>query len=152
MLRCALKRQLLIFGIGAGLALPTVATEIFRWTDSNGKVHFGDRPDGTGASQVKVMPTRPGSPSGSDRTARTERLLQEFAGERSQREADRAKARKTAEKRSLACREARSRALEVEEAGYLYDRNEDGSKRILSDAEHRQARAQAKREVAEFCD
>lgn len=152
MLRSALQRQLLIFGISCGLAAPSHATDVFRWTDSEGKVHFGDRPGGSGASQVKVLPIRPGSPQGGDRTERTERLLQEFAGERSQREADREKARKQAEKRSLACREAKSRALEVEEAGYLYDRNEDGSKRILSEAEHRQARAQARREVAEFCD
>lgn len=39
----------LVFGSGSALS------EVYRWTDSSGKVHFGDRPDSTDPKVVKEV-------------------------------------------------------------------------------------------------
>jgi hypothetical protein len=62
-----------------------VAGEILRWQDAEGKTHFGDRPNGPGASAIKLTPSHARSGAAPDRTKNTERLLEEFAGERAQR-------------------------------------------------------------------
>jgi len=145
-------QQLLAITVGLALAFGGMAAEIYRWTDEHGKVQFGDRPGGAGASTIKLAPSRPGTAAAHDQNQRTERLLQEFAGERAQLAADRQRARELADKRSEGCRQAKIEAAELNEAGYLYDRREDGSKQILSEAELLKARASAQAAVSRLCD
>jgi hypothetical protein len=51
----------LLFGSGGALS------EVYRWKDSSGKVHFGDRPDSTDPKVVKevVVPSPLGTAEGS---------------------------------------------------------------------------------------
>lgn len=126
------------------------AAEIFKWTDANGEVHYGDRPPTAGAARITVHGGR-----GSDDTTRrerTRRLLQEFETERAeQAERDAALAREEAE-RTAACADARNRHFEYKNSGYLYEWDANGEKRVLSDAEHRRARAEARADVDKWCD
>ena len=152
MLCHGVKGQLVALGLCMTLAGSCTAAEIYRWTDANGKIHFGDRPDGPAASAIKLAPSGAGPGTATDRNQRTERLLQEFAGDRAQREADRQHARELADKRSERCQQAKTQATELNEATYLYDRDKDGAKRILSEAELRKARTAARDAVAGLCD
>lgn len=49
--------RLFLLLLGLAVAVPAAAGEIYQWTDSQGRVHFGDRPPGTGDGQaLEVQP------------------------------------------------------------------------------------------------
>ena len=58
------------------LLLPSLAlAEVYRWTDANGRVHFGERPQ-AGAVQVEVKPQVIQRDAATvEREARTERFF-----------------------------------------------------------------------------
>ncbi len=130
------------------------ARDIYRWVDAQGRTHFDDRHAHRSASQVQLhsLPTPEGPGVEADRTGKTQRLLDQFAAERARRESDRQQAAQAVTAKAAACREARGRAIEAEEAGYLYDRDERGRKRILGDAETRAAREHVRSEATRLCD
>jgi hypothetical protein len=126
-------------------------TEIYRWTDERGQVHFSDRPGATNAAPME-MRTSPAAPSNeADRQARTERLLNEYALERQER----AEAKRTADAaladRRQHCSDARKRLADLENSAYLYDRALDGTKIVLPESEFRTAKDQARTRVAALC-
>lgn len=134
------------------LAVPAaLAGDVFKWTDAEGHVHFGDKPPATGgAEQITV---RGGHAAvDTDRRERTERLLQEFATERAEQAEQEAAAAREEAQRVAACNEARNRHFEYQNSGYLYEWDARGEKRVLSDAEHRRARAEARAEVDKWCE
>ena len=137
--------------MAAGLAGVSNATEMYRWVDADGKTHFGDRPPQQNAQPVHV-PRGKNLQDSTDRTQRTERLVEQFASERNQRATDRAKALQAAEAKKARCREAQDRARDTLQAGYLYDYDERGHKRVLSDAEHKAARTRVNQDVERLCE
>jgi len=137
--------------VAAGLAGVSNATEMYRWVDVDGKTHFGDRPPDQTAHPV-LAPRGKRSQESIDRTQRTERLVEQFASERNQRASDRAKALQAAEAKKARCREAQDRARDMFQAGYLYDYDEQGRKRVLTDAEHKAARARVREDAERLCE
>lgn len=136
------------------LASPPVwAGDIYRWVDEHGKVQFGDRPPAGGnAQEIRVHDNAGTRVPDESRQARTERLLKEFETERAERAEQEAAAEREAAQRAAACEEARNRYFEYQNAGYLYEWDEHGEKRVLSDAQHRKARAEASADVDKWCD
>lgn len=126
------------------------ATEVFKWTDANGDVHFGDRPPQAGAEQITVRGG--GGRADLGRQERTQRLLQEFETERAEQAEQEAAAAREEAQRTAACEEARNRHYEYQNSGYLYEWDAKGEKRVLSDAEHRRAREEAQADVDKWCD
>ena len=62
------------------------ATEVFRWTDATGKVHFGDHPPEQGAAAMTIHSSAGGTDSGR-RQQRTQRILDDFAHQRAEQAA-----------------------------------------------------------------
>lgn len=127
-------------------ASAAIAGEVYKWKDADGRVHFGDKPDGTRAESVELRPSQ-SAPQGKGpeleaaRRERTARLLNEYAVERSEREEARAKAQAATAERRQRCTEARREQVELEHSAYLYTRDDEGNKQILPDSELRQKRA-----------
>lgn len=137
-------------------ATSATGTEVYRWTDAEGQVHFGDKPTGTGAEAVTVQPPRasdtaPAAASESERRARTQRLLDEYAAERSEREAQREADAAAREERRRQCAIARRELAELEQSAYVYTRDDAGNKVILPDSDLRLERERARKEVQELC-
>jgi hypothetical protein len=143
---------LLVLGVAAG----TCGAEVYRWTDANGQVHFGDKPSGPGAEAVAVKPSptpaaAPAEASDSARRKRTQRLLDEYAAERAEREEARAAAAAARAERRRRCAEARAEVAELEQSAYIYTRDETGRKVILPDSQLRREREGGRAEVRELC-
>ncbi len=128
------------------------AGEIYRWTDADGNVHFGDRPpDPDRADKVEVRPP-PADPAAARRRLEQERrLLRAFDEERRAQERERREAAREAERRRRNCDKAREILKEYREAAYLYDENPDGSRRIFSHEERAAAEREAQEQVARWC-
>jgi len=139
----------------AGLALLVttgVPAEIYKCTDAQGRIRYGDKP--CAGSSVIITPKA--APAVSEdsvvRMDRTQRLLRAYEAEHE--EARRAQAEQQAEQeqRKYNCARAQSYARGVTQASRVY-RTDDAGRRIdLSFEERAAAEAQARAEVARWCD
>lgn len=129
--------------------LPTLVTaEIYRWTDEQGRVHFGQRPV-AGAETVQVKPqvverdehTR-------EREARTQRFHEARREERQQAAATASAQR---EERANECRDLRRRLAQIPEGFSYYRTGADGQRIYYSDDETDTARRQLRERITQRC-
>lgn len=134
-------------GIGC-VAPPTLATDVYRWTDANGQVHYGQRaPTQTDADRIEV----PGGarddaadPDAAERRARQQRLLDAYGYEREKKKQK--AGQDAAHKRSQAerCSRIQARWRAYSHPGPIYYRRADGGRDYISD-EQRAARLEKMR-------
>lgn len=129
------------------------ATEIFRWVDEKGGVHFGDRARGPGAEPVAIETgERPeATQRETARLARTQRLLGEYAAERAEKTAARERTAAARAERRERCAEARRLQQELVHSAFLYTRDEEGNRVILPDTELARRREAAASQVEQIC-
>lgn len=139
-----MRRCLLI-----ALLLPVLASaEIYRWTDEQGRVHFGQRPV-AGAEPVEVKPqvierdqhTR-------EREARSQRFYDARREEQQQAASAAATQR---QERANECRDLRRRLAQIPEGFSYYRTGADGERIYYSDEETDTARRQLRDRIAERC-
>ncbi|MEN9727617.1 MAG: hypothetical protein RL434_1983 [Pseudomonadota bacterium] len=146
-------RTLWLIVMCSGLTHGLQAAEVYRWVDEAGGVHFGDRPQSPGAKKLEVRQggSQEAATQESARLERTQRILDEYAMEREEREVTRAQAETEKAKRREQCDAASREQVELEYSAYLYTRDKDGNKIILPDSELEQRRKGVAARVAEFC-
>lgn len=129
--------------------LPALATaEIYRWTDEQGRVHFGQRPV-AGAEPVQVRPqvverdehTR-------EREARTQRFYDARREEQQQAAATAAAQRA---ERASECQDLRRRLAQIPEGFSYYRTDANGERIYYSDEETDTARRQLRERIAQRC-
>ncbi len=132
-----------------------MASDIYKWTDENGTVHYGDRPTGD-ASEQRLAMTYQRSTAGSverqvkahnDRMAARDEA-QAAAGAEAQ-EADEARAE--AEAKQQRCEKYRSQLETMLQARRLYREDENGERQYLDDEQRQEARTKAEELIAENC-
>ncbi|HZX17872.1 MAG TPA: DUF4124 domain-containing protein [Pseudomonas sp.] len=132
------------------LLLPGLAAaEIYRWTDANGQVHFGQRPAAAGAERVEVKPqvverdqlTR-------EREERTNRF---YDARREEQVQASAVAAENQAKRAEECRELRNKLAAIPEGRSYYRKEANGERSYYSDEQVDTARQQLQSRVAERC-
>ena len=136
------------------LLLPGIAAAgVYKWTDENGKVHFGDRPPETGAKEIPIKQAPPAENRvrAREQLDRQQKLLDAYDEERQIKAKDRAKAEKLKARREKNCRIARARAEKYRTSTYLYEQDEAGNKKILSHAQRAAAEEKARADVAHWC-
>lgn len=132
---------------------PLAATEVFKWKDAAGHLHFGDKPPGA-AVQAESVTVRSSAPVAADgqRQERLRQLLDSYASERKAKDASRAAARREVERREQACTRARARRQQAERTNVMYVRTPGGERRVLDGAEHQHVIDKARQAVADSCD
>lgn len=128
--------------------------QVYKWTDSDGKVHYGDRPPGAGQESDSVTLT-PAPGRDADHAARSlkrRRLLGAFEAEQAEREQAEAEAAEARRARTERCDRARRVLASYERANLLYSQDEDGERVYLDDEQRRRAVADARSWIAEHCD
>lgn len=129
--------------------LPGIATaEIYRWTDANGQVHFGEAPQ-AGAVQVEVKPpVVQNDPAVAERQQRTERF---FDARRQEKQQASDKAREQQAKTSQTCQKLRNQYAELEQGGTFYTVDAQGARQYYSDKQIDSARSRLKAKLAQSC-
>ncbi len=132
------------------LVLPGLATaEIYRWTDANGQVHFGQRPAASGAEKVEV---RPQVVERDQQTReREERTSRFFDARREEQAQASAQAAERQAKRAAECQDLRRRLANIPEGYSYYRTDETGERNYYSDQQVDTARQQLQRQVTERC-
>jgi hypothetical protein len=144
------------------LAAPATA-ELYKWTDSNGRVHFSD----TAPAQkqkaevlkapVAIPPGAPSSPAATapgtddaDRRMRERRLTEAWRQEAEQKERDAAEAAAKQAERAAKCADLRN-SLQAAEGRPVYITNANGEKEFLDEATRRQYTDKASRYLQDHC-
>ena len=130
-----------------------VGEGVYKWTDAQGRVHFGDRPPGEARSTSIAPPSPPTAPAPTDaeRAARQQRLLDMYRDERLEKEEREAKQKADEEDRRRRCAYARDRLDRYERSPRIYDPQSSGERRYLSDGERDAEIRTTRNEVARWC-
>jgi hypothetical protein len=138
------------------LAGSAIASEtIYKWTDENGNVHYGDRPSGAPTEERLTLTFRR-----TDSAAVQQRMqarLDRQATRDETRTAEEAARQDEAEQaaaasgREQACIKARERLQSYVQARRLYRTDDNGERVYLDDAQREEARRKAEEKVSEFC-
>ncbi len=144
--------------LSLGVASDAAAAKVYKWVDQDGNVHFGDRPSNDEAQEMEIK-TRPpeavpeanrATGAGAYNPNRTSisDLMEEERLRRKQAREQKIQARLERERN---CALARDRLRSYKESNYLYDVDNSGKRRILSDAERSAAEQSARAEIKRHC-
>lgn len=131
------------------ILMPALASaQIYRWTDAEGRVHFGQRPP-AGAEQIEVRPqvverddqTR-------EREARSERF---FDARRQEQQAAREHASQTRAAREQECQSLRSQLSQLQLGGRFFRNDAAGERVYYSDSELEAARQRLAARISQVC-
>lgn len=144
---------LVVMAVTAGSG--AMANEIYKWTDEDGTVHYGDRPSGDATEERVALTYR--------RTTATsvERQMQAMAdygaareeanAARSAESQQAAEAKAEKEERQQRCQKYRAQLETMLQAHRLYREGEDGEREYLDDQQRQEARTKAEELIAENC-
>ena len=151
-----MKRKIIVLALAAAtFATGAFAGEIYKYTDEEGNVQYGDRPTGAdGEERMAVVYTGTSSSSlgaqskqrDSYMAAREERR----AAQQEEAEAE-AQAAVEREERASRCKDSRSRLETYLQANRLYREDASGEREYLDDAQIMEARQKAEESVKEHC-
>lgn len=131
----------------------TSAESVYRWTDENGVVHFGDRePVGRAADRVSV---KTGAATGnSERKSPQEQVeaLEERRAERERSEKETAVEEARRKQRQARCDTARANLQAINSNARIRVADADGEQRYLTPEEIQEKRAEFESIVEESCD
>lgn len=127
---------------------------IYRWVDTDGRVHFGERPPAQAdqSDEVVIRNQEPSSaPANVDRKKSRDRLLEQYQRERYEKKQQAEKRRQEKKKLEKMCDDARERLSTYTRGGALYERLPNQKRRYLSEAERNAAIAATRKEIKKLC-
>jgi hypothetical protein len=138
-----------------GASSSSFAGKIYKWTDANGKVHYGERPPNGKAKQMKVKGTTPfGTASASkpsDEGDAASKFLESVATERKEKKEVADKSAKEKEIANKNCSNARKRVASLKQGGRRYTVDEQGNRSYMDDTEIQKSLNEAKKNVEKWC-
>ncbi len=123
---------------------------VYKWTDADGNIHYGDRAKDS-AEKIKVRTGHKPDPQLSEHRKKRDRLLDVFEEERHEKTANKALLAKKKSAQKQKCSEAQKNLQQYKTAGYLYKLDENGNRIILEDGEHAEALKKAQDSVDHWC-
>lgn len=133
-----------------------VASEIYKWVDEDGNVHYGDRPVGEGVD-IERMPiqSRPTNPDTIQANVDARRAYEESvrndALERESEKEQAAEAQAELEQRQQLCNTYRERLQKSVQSRRLYRLDEAGEREYLDEDQVIAAREDLQSKVQEYC-
>jgi len=127
-------------------------TEIHRWVDDDGQVHFGDQPAGAESSEIKPKTAPVGTPEDSGRMDKTRRLLRAYEAERQQAREQKAQQQAQEQTRRSNCVTARDDLRQFSSSGSIYRLDQNGERIYLSEQEREALLDRYRQAIADWCD
>lgn len=131
------------------LLLPCIVNaEIYRWTDANGQVHFGEAPR-AGAVPVEVKPPAlQQDAAAAERQQRSERF---FQARREEQQQNSEKNQQQQAKSAQECQQLREQYAELAQGGTFYKVDAQGERKYYDEAQLDSARSRLKARLAQRC-
>ena len=130
------------------------ASDIYKWTDENGNVHYGDRPTDVMTVKRVAISSSPTNPSQVQARAKTRYASKDSAQDSASREPQgptrEELAAKAAEKRQK-CDTYKARLQKFVQSRRLYKEDENGERVYLDEDQTQAARDRVENQVQEYC-
>lgn len=131
------------------------AGQIYKWTDEEGNVHFGDKPAGEDSERVAIQsrrtnPSRVQAEVNARAQAAAKKAEEEAAAQPQGPTEEELRARM--EERAEKCQTYRERLQRFVQSRRIYREDENGERVYLNEEEMQEARQQVENQVQEYCD
>lgn len=156
-----MRYLILALGLTYGCMLAVAgADEVYKWTDKDGKVHYGEFPPGSGPSKTIQTPTAPRPAESAEAAATTsddapldkqKKALEGMSEDRIKKKEAKEKADKEKLEATKRCNTAKGRLAMFEEGGRLQEAGPDGKLHVLTDAEIKTGLVEARKTVEKVC-
>lgn len=134
-----------------GSGMPAAA-EVYRWTDTEGRTHFGDRPPSSGARTVPLpASSATAAPTPAERLEKQRNLLRAFEEERRQTRDTSEQTQRDMDERQRNCIEARDRLQSYERSSGIYDLDATGQRVFMDESRREQFMAERLKDVETWC-
>ena len=144
-------KKITVFLIACMLASQQAAAEIYKCTDANGEVHYGDKPC-KGESTVFTPKAGPKVDENVEaRSEKTRQLLRAYREEVAQEKQKDAELKAENEMRVENCHRARNSYQQIISAGRVYRLDKDGNRTDFTDEERAGATDRAKADIEKWC-
>jgi len=151
-----MRKSLIVLTTAAlGCSGAVLSSEIYKWTDDNGNVHYEDRPLGEEVQRLDIISSKTDNSSvqaSIDARRERETARAEARSKRGEEEQAAASAKAEAEQRVAKCQESRTRMESFLQARRLYNLNAAGEREYLDDDGIMQAREKAQEQIQKYCD
>ena len=148
---CVLVGGMIASGLWVSCA--SVSAEVYKWTDAEGRVHFGDQPPASGAEEVEIRTLiTPPDHHVDERRRRQQKLLRSYDEDRTAQSQKQAKEDKKRRERESKCRHARKELERLRNSSYLFETDKSGERRIFSHEERAKAEKDWQDAVEYWCD
>ncbi len=147
----------LFIAVAILLATATVAAQVYKWVDKDGKVQYTDTPPPASATKTEAKKVDTAPPVAST-TAASAKSLQDRAKDYDKRKTDaaeKAKKSETDQQNAAAnaanCSDARASLRDLETGRPTARTTEAGVREILNDEARQAEMAKARKSIADFC-
>lgn len=149
---------LFVAGLAVAASGAVLAGDIYKWTDAEGNVHFGDRPSGAATEERLAVSSNPTDPDrvrdvvqarNAARAARVERREAEAAAPGAEPTAEEIRAAEAERKEK--CATYKERLQKFITSRRLYRQDENGERVYLDEDQTLAARARVQEQVVEHC-
>jgi hypothetical protein len=151
-----MRKSLIVLTTAAlGFSGAVLSSEIYKWTDDNGGVHYEDRPLGEDVQRLDIISSRTDNSNvqaSIDARRERETARAEARSKRGEEEQAAASAQAEADKRVAKCQESRARMESYLQARRLYNQNAAGEREYLDEDGIMQAREKAQQQIQKYCD
>ncbi len=137
---------LTLWPLGAG-------ADVYRWTDDQGGVHFGDAPPNAQKAlsiDIPVAPTSP-DPEAQNRRQQLKAFSEAYEAEQEERRSAKEKAREEEAQRKRKCEQAQRELTQRTQASRVQWEDEQGKRRDMTDQERTAVETQARLAVEKWC-
>lgn len=147
-----IQRLLLVALIALMTPALASANSVYRWTDEDGNVHFGDRePSGRSADRVSVKTGNPGNDGQRQSPQEQVEALDERQTERERSENESAVEEARRKQRDARCETAKANLQAIDSNARIRVADGDGEQRYLSQEEIQEKKAEFEQVAEESC-
>ena len=145
-------RHTTVFSILLLVAMSPANAAMFKWTDANGNVQYGEHPPaGAGAEHIKAAPEPASTPAAPSLQQQVDALDKRLATEAEQK-AETEQKKQDAENRKINCTNAKNNLEQLNMGGHRLTRMPDGSYERLEEKQKQALISKNEKAIKEFCD
>jgi len=144
-------KQIITISLLFSGAINSVNAEIYKWTDEQGNVHYGDKPvvDST-EMEINISKKSNGKISQSREESR-QKLLDAYDEDNKREAQEKDKLKKQKKKQKKNCTYAKDRLRHYERARSLYDLDKEGNRVTMSNADREKVTSDLRNKIKKFC-
>lgn len=134
-----------------------VLAAVYKWTDENGAVHYGDKPNGQSAGQnnateIKVeTQSKSGITHSSDQKEKRDRIIKVLEEDRKEREKKRKKYYAEKNKRLKRCARLKDKLRRYQDANAVYKLDKKGERQYYSNKERAAKESALRKKINKTC-